>query len=182
MGYNIGAFIVGAGDESDEADLLARIRPGHYVAAGTVSIAEATLREFRGTAAGQVGDKTLVLNQRWIFACSFEESDLSEMEQALAALSEQAPVFALLIDETSMLFGFSYFEHGRRTRVRQVDPGGVRADDGTPLPAEAGFPDEERDDSTRLMAITESMLGTRLSRLIFDDEVTLMRYVEKTAD
>jgi hypothetical protein len=104
------------------------------------------------------------------------------MEQALAARSRQAPVLALLVDETSMLFGFSYFENGRRVRVRQVDPGGVRSDDGPPLPAEAGFPEDSHDDSARIMAITESMLRTRLSRLIFDDEIVLTRYVKEPAD
>lgn len=182
MGYNLGAFIVGAGYEGNEADLLARIRPGRYIAVGPISIAEATLREFADTATGQINGKTLVLNQRWPFDCLFDERQLSGMERALAALSREAPVLVLLLDETSMMFGFAYFQNGRRVRVRHLTPGGVLSDAGTPLPAEAGIPDDPRDDSTRLMAITQSLLGTRISRLIFDDEITLTRYVNESAD
>jgi hypothetical protein len=182
MGYNLGAFIIGAGYADREAELLGRIEPGSYVVRGPVSIERATRREFCDAAVGVVGGTTLVVQQFLPYDCSFTPGRLRSLDRRLAALSREAPVLALLIDETTMTFGFAYFVNGRRVRVRQVDPDGNISDAGTPLPAEAGFPDDVLDETERIMAITESMLGTRLSRLIFDDEITLTRYVDESAE
>ena len=178
MGYNLGAIIVGARYGGREADLLMRIRPGAYRAAGSVSLAEATRRECMDSAVGVVDGATLLLDQFLPYDCSFQEERLSYLDRSLAALSQEVPVFCLLIDETSMSFGFSYFDGGRRVRVRQVDPDGIVSDAGTPLPAEAGFPDDSHDDTARIMAITASMLGKPLDQLIVQNRIVLTRYVE----
>jgi hypothetical protein len=60
--------------------------------------------------------------------------------------------------------------------ARKTDPGAVYSDWGEPLPAEAGLAPHTRDDSQRIMRISESFLGERLDTLIAANEVRLTRY------
>ena len=176
MAYNIGALLFGADFSGRFAELLAAIEPASYTAGGDVDIQQATRREFDGIAAGVFKGRTLVLKQAWPYDCSFQPEQLGPLDETLAALSAEAPVLCLLIDETSMTFGLSLYEDGERVRVRQTDPDGVRSDWGTPLAAEAGLAPDQRDDSERIMRLTAHFLGRRLDALIAGNELELTRY------
>jgi len=176
VAYNIGAVLIAADYSGRIEELLSRIEPGTYTAGGEVGIAEATRREFSGVAAGVYAGKTLVLDQLLPYDCSFDPEDPNPLDERLAALSGDAPVLCVLIDETSMTFGIAYYEGGALARVRQVDPDAVRSDWGEPLPAEAPFDPDSHDDSERIMALTEAFLGERLDSLIARDGLTLTRY------
>jgi hypothetical protein len=176
MAYNIGALLFDADYSERFAELLRRIEPGTYTAAGTTGIGQATRREFSDIAAGVYGGKTLVLHQFWPYDCSFSPAHLNPIDERLAALSTEGPVVCLLIDETSMTFGISCYEEGERVRVRQVDPDAIRSDWGEPLPPETPFDPDSHDDSERIMALSEWFLGERLDTLIAEGTLTLTRY------
>jgi hypothetical protein len=177
MGYTLGGLIVGADFTERFKELLARVRPGRYEALGDVSLADATMPQFTDAAVGVINGKTLVLHQFWFFDCSFDAGGMGPLDRRLMELSREAPVLCFVFDETSMSFGFAYFESGARVRARRSDPEGVHSDYGTPLPAEGGLDPEVTDDE-RIWTLTESMLGERLDRLVFED-ATLTRYAER---
>jgi hypothetical protein len=176
VAYNIGALLFGADYSGRLGELLQAIEPGSYIALDDVRIEDATRREFQSIAVGAFKGRTLALNQFWPYDCSFEPDVLNPLDERLAALSAEAPVLCLFIDETSMTFGVSYYEGRERVRVRQVDPDAIRSDWGKPLPPEAGFDPGSNDDSERIMALSGWFLGERLDSLIARDGLILTRY------
>jgi hypothetical protein len=176
MGYTLGGLAI-AGDYSGRfEELLTSIRPGSYEALGDVSLSDACMPQFTGIAAGSHAGRTLVLHQFWFLDCSYDGSTTNPLDARLAELSKETPVLCFVFDETSMSFGFAYFEDGACVRARRTEPSGVRTDYGDPLPAEAAFEPDDPDDSERIWELTESLLAIRLDRLIFEDDATLTRF------
>jgi hypothetical protein len=176
VAYNLGAILFDTDYSGRFEELLGALETRTYTARGDVGIQDATRREFDGIAVGVYAGKTLVLDQSWPYDCSFGPDNTGPLDEPLVRLSGESAVLCLLIDETSMSFGLAYFEGGELRRARKTDPDAVYSDWGSPLPAEAGLDADKRDDSERIMRLSEAFLGERLDTLIAANGIRLARY------
>jgi hypothetical protein len=174
----LGAILIQSDYEGHYAGLLERLGQGSLKESGPISMQEATHAVFDGTALGSYQKATILINHFLPYDCSHQADHPSDLDRRLANLSTSGQLLCFYLDETSMSFGFSVFQNGERVRARKVDPQQIYADFGIPLPAEAPFDPANRDDSARILAITEALLGKPMNRLIVENQPPLTAYVD----
>jgi hypothetical protein len=176
MGLTLAAILIGNDYLGRYPQLLERLGRAGAQEAGPISLSEATKPAFDGTAIGSHGGATLLIDPYLPYDCSHRPDRSGPLDERLAELSTETPVLCFFSDETSMSFGFSLYQDGRRIRGRLVTPEEILADFGQPLPAEAPFDPARHDDTQRIGALTAYFLGEPLDRLIGDGSLTLIRY------
>jgi Family of unknown function (DUF6928) len=176
MGLTLAAILIGKDFRGSYPQLLERLGRAGAQPAGPVTLSEVSKPGFDGTAIGSYSGATLLIDPYLPYDCSHRPDRSGPLDERLAELSAEAPVLCFFSDETSMSFGFSFYQDGRRVRGRLVTPEELLADFGLPLPAEAPFDPARHDDTRRIWALTATFLGEPLDRLVGDGSLTLTSY------
>jgi hypothetical protein len=175
MSWKFGGAVIKKDYKGSFAELLEALQLPRKDARSAFDFSTATTEENRRTAAGVVNGRTLLLDRRLPYNCSYEENEMSQFDKTLAAFSNTADTLVFMLDGASDTYFFSFFAQGERKRRWSAEPGNILCNDGGPLEEELPFiTGKAEGDEERKIAVFESVTGAQFNDLL-DDQKTMYR-------
>jgi hypothetical protein len=172
MGYSTGGLILKNAARLTDNDILVAARRETFSRTEPVGISDASSESFRATAIGRVGDMAFVFNKDIPHGCSFEEYDLSKMDERLAALSTGGDILCFLINDNSATYAYSIFQEGARVRAMSTAAGMDISDFGK----DTGYESNKPGKVANMMEVIDKFIGQSFMELTAENNIQATAY------
>jgi hypothetical protein len=172
MSFLTGGLIFKNGAALSDEAILATLRREKYGYTDNINMEAALAGNFEGIGIARIDDMVLVLNRNITHSCSFDEHEVSKLDERIASLSAEGEILCFLINSVSDTYAWSLFKNGSRARGKSAAAGVLLSDFGQPTKYEEGMGMSEQG----MIKLIEKFTGYPYLDLVFEKQHKVLAY------